>query len=284
MLNLDWATVLFEILNFLVLTALLYNYLFRPVMHNVKERAAEKKRLAQEIAREREAATRLRAELEERLAHADKEAATIIVQAQAQAQAEQEELLQETYAEAERILTRAQADAHRLQKQALAEFHDELLDTILDISGQIINRAAPPDLHDALVQQLNDRIWELGRSEMGRVETIRRSLGERMPTAYVTTARPLSPEQQRLLVRTFSALADHNVSLELTMDPALAVGLRVRLGDMVVDNSMAGQLAQLRQDVAQALRDSIPLASADGADESAAGDDGRDEQGVQGDE
>ncbi len=284
MLNLDWATVLFEILNFLVLTALLYNYLFRPVMHNVKERAAEKKRLAQEIAREREAATRLRAELEERLAHADREAATIIVQAQEQAQVEQEELLQETYAEAERILTRAQADAHRLQKQALAEFHDELLDTILDISGQIINRAAPPDLHDALVQQLNDRIWELGRSEMGRVETIRRSLGERVPTVYVTTARPLSPEQQRLLVRTFSALADHNVSLELTMDPALAVGLRVRLGDMVVDNSISGQLAQLRQDVAQALRDSIPLASADGADESAAGDDGRDEQGVQGDE
>ncbi|HEC33912.1 MAG TPA: hypothetical protein ENI37_04275, partial [Chloroflexi bacterium] len=61
-------------------------------------------------------------------------------------------------------------------------------------------------VHDSLVQQLSDRIWELGRSEMERVETFRRSLGDRAPTAYVTTARPLSPEQQGLLARTFTAL------------------------------------------------------------------------------
>lgn len=259
MLNLDWATIVFEILNFLLLTVLLYRFLFQPVMRNVRERAAEKERLAREMAQDRQAAARARAELEERLARADEEAAAIITRAQQQAEVERTELLQEAYAEAERILARAHTDAHRLQQQAMADFHDELLDAILDISGQVIHRTAPPELHHALVQQLNNRIWELGRSEIQRVETIRRSLGERAPTAFVTTAQPLSPELQGLLVRTFSALADHSVHLELRTDPALAVGLRVRLGDMVVDNSIGGQLAELRQDVAQALRDSIPI-------------------------
>jgi F0F1-type ATP synthase delta subunit len=105
------------------------------------------------------------------------------------------------------------------------------------------------------VQQLSDRIWELGRSEMERVETFRRSLGDRTPTAYVTTARPLSPEQQGLLARTFTALADRHVNLELKTDPALAAGIRVRLGDTIVDHSIAGQLADLRESVSTALKE-----------------------------
>jgi F-type H+-transporting ATPase subunit b len=255
MLNLDFATIAFQVVNFLVLTALLYYLLFRPVTRRVKERRAERERLAREIAREREEVARLRAGLETRLAHAKEEAAAIIVQAQEQAENEQNALLQEAQAEVERILAEAHADAQRLRQQAVDDFHDDLLDSILEISGWLIERTAPTEVHDALVQQLNDRIWELGRSEMERVEAFRRSLGDRAPTAYVTTARPLSPEQQGLLARTFTALADRHVNLELRTDPALAGGIRVRLGDTLVDHSIGGQLAEMRETVSQALKE-----------------------------
>jgi len=46
--------------------------------------------------------------------------------------------------------------------------------------------------------------------------------------------------------RTFTALADRHVNLELRTDPNLAAGLRVRLGDMVVDNSVAGDSQSVR--------------------------------------
>ncbi len=255
MLNLDIWTIAFQIINFLALVGALYYLLFRPVMRNVKERAAEKEQLAHELAQERQEAARLQAELETRLAHTDEEVATIIARAREQAEAERKALLQETQAEVERILVEAHADAHRLRQQAVDESHDDLLDAILEISGWAINRAAPPEVHDTLVQQLSDRIWELGRSEMERVETFRRALGDRTPTAYVTTARPLSPEQQGLLARTFTALADRHVNLELKTDPALAAGLQVRLGDTLVDNSVGGQLAELRETVSRTLKE-----------------------------
>jgi len=255
MLNLDVWTIVFQIINFLVLAAALYYLLFRPVMRGVKERAAEKERLARELAQERDEAARLRAELEARLAHAGEEAAAIAATAQEQAEAERRALLQEAQVEVERILVEAHADARRLQQQAVDESHDDLLDAILEISGWVIGRATPPEVHDALIQQLCDRIWELGRSEMDRVETFRRSLGDRTPTAYVTTARPLSPEQQGLLARTFTALADRHVNLELRTDSTLAAGIRVRLGDTLVDNSIGGQLAEMREAVSQALKE-----------------------------
>ncbi|MDY6875353.1 MAG: F0F1 ATP synthase subunit delta [Chloroflexota bacterium] len=255
MLNLDIWTIVFQIINFLALAAALYYFLFRPVMHNVEKRAAEKEQLARELAQERQDVTRLRAELEARLAHADKEATAITTKARKQAEAERKTLLQETQTEVERILVEAHADAHRLRQQAVDESHNDLLDAILEISGWAVSRTAPPEVHETLVQQLCDRIWELGRSEMERVETFRRALGDRTPTAYVTSASPLSPEQQGLLARTFTALADRHVNLELKTDPSLAAGMQIRLGDMLVDNSIGGQLTELREAVSMALKE-----------------------------
>jgi F-type H+-transporting ATPase subunit b len=257
MLNLDIWTVTFQIINFLALAGLLYYFLFRPVMRSMKARATEKEQMDREIAGNRERAAQSRAELEARLAHAEEEAGAIIASAGEQADSERKALLQEAQAEVERILIEAHADAQRLRGQAVDDFHEELLDAILEISGQVIGQAAPLEVHDALVQQLSDRIWELGRNEMARVEAFRRSLGERAPTAYVTTARPLSPEQQGLLASTFTALADRNVNLDLSTDPELAAGMRVRLGDFVVDNSIGGQLAELREAVSAALKERV---------------------------
>jgi len=255
MLNLSWATIIFQIANFLLLVILLNHFLFQPVMRRVAQRRAEKERLLSELKQEREEAARLRAEWEARLARAEEEAAALIAQAQEKAETERLALLQEAQVEVARILAEAHTDAHQQRRLAIDSFHDELLDAILELSGQLIARTAPPEMHDSLVKQLNDRIWELGRSQMQRVEAFRRSLGNREPTAHVTTARPLSPEQQGLLARTLTALADRHVNLDLRTDPSLAGGLRVRLGDTIVDNSIAGQLAGLREQVSTALKE-----------------------------
>jgi F0F1-type ATP synthase membrane subunit b/b' len=45
MLDLNITTIILEIINFLVLTALLYHFVFRPVIRRVEARAAEKERL-----------------------------------------------------------------------------------------------------------------------------------------------------------------------------------------------------------------------------------------------
>jgi F0F1-type ATP synthase membrane subunit b/b' len=199
----------------------------------------------------------LREELESRLANAEDEAESIVEKAKSQAEVERAELLQEAQAEVERILAEAQTDASRMKRQAIEEFHEELLQGVLDVSGLVIGRVAPEDMHNSMVQQLSDSVWELGRSDMRRVEVLRRSLGERTPTVMARTAKPLSPEQQGQLVRTFSALADRNVNIDLKVEPTLGLGMQVRLGDLVMDNTIAGRLDELRDSVGDALKEEI---------------------------
>jgi F-type H+-transporting ATPase subunit b len=255
MLNLDLATVVFQVVNFAILAALLYWLLFKPMRETIRRRAEERERLMRELERDRQSVAVRRAELDERLSRMDEEAASIIALAQEKAEEERVNLLQQAKEEVEQILVEAQADAFRIRRQAVDTFHTDLVDAIVDVSGIVIDNALPPDVHDSLVRQLSERIWELGRTNIQRVEAFRQSLGAREPTAYVTTARSMTLEQQGLMARTFTALADRHVAMEVQVDPHLVAGIRVRIGDIIVDSSMAGQLDELREQAVDALKE-----------------------------
>lgn len=257
MLSLDLATIIFQIINFVVLAAILNRFLFQPILRQAAQRAAERERLVKELKEERQAVAALRADLEQKQAQLDEEKDKCVALIHEEAEADRAELLKEARAEAERMLVEAQADGYRVRQQAVDDFHEQMVEAILDISAQITGRSAPPAVHDALVQGLSDRIREMGRAEMERVEAVRRSLGDREATAYVASARELSIEQEALLARTLTALADRHVNIELNIAPNLAAGLRVRLGDTVIDNSLAGQLGELREQVSSALREQV---------------------------
>ena len=255
MLDLDPWTIAFQAINFLILLAGLTFLLFRPAMRRVREREAERERVNEQMIQDRQEAERIRHELEGRLASIEEEAGAIVAQAREQAEIERVALLEEAREEADRTLAEAHANVDRLWEQRADDFSANLIDTVLDVCREVIGHVAPAEIHDTMIKELSDRIWEMGRSEMEQVETFRRSLGDREPTAHVVSARQLSPEQQGLLARTFTALADRHVNLELKIDPALVAGSRVRLADILVDHSIAGQLDELRETVAQTLED-----------------------------
>ncbi|HOT92377.1 MAG TPA: F0F1 ATP synthase subunit delta [Anaerolineae bacterium] len=257
MLELDLSTVFWQIVNFLIFAALLYYFLFRPMAQRIKTYAAEKEQLMQELLADREATAALHLEFERRMANIEDEAAMILARAEEQAAADRLALMQEVQTEVERILAEAQMDAYRLKRQAVDEFHEDLLRAVLDVSALTIGRVSPAHLQAALLKQLNDSVWELGRTDMQRVDDLRRSLGARTPVVIARAALPLSPEQQGLLVRTFTALADRNITLDLKVEPALGLGIRVRIGDLVLDNTIAGKLDGLRDEVLAALKERL---------------------------
>lgn len=67
--------------------------------------------------------------------------------------------------------------------------------------------------------------------------------------AVVTAAEPLSPEQEQRLVRVLSRIYQREVSIQVEIDPDVLGGLVVRLGDEVVDGSVAMRLAKASTDL-----------------------------------
>ena len=249
MLQIDPLRILFQAINFLILVFLLYRLLFRPVMKAVQERSAHTQEVMENAEQEREVASTLRGELEERRRHAEIETDEIVAQARQRAEEEHRAILEAARQEAEQLVAVARVQAQRERQQTMSQHYDAMLDVILDISGRLIGRVVPEATHDALISQVSERIYQLGRESMPQVEAFRRSLAGREPDALVTAARALSQEQQGQVARTLIALADRHVNLRIELDPELVAGIKVRMGDLVIENSVQGELARLREAV-----------------------------------
>ncbi|EAX47446.1 ATP synthase F1, delta subunit [Thermosinus carboxydivorans Nor1] len=64
--------------------------------------------------------------------------------------------------------------------------------------------------------------------------------------AQVTTARPLSPEAQQALAAKLSAVTGRNVALKTAVDDSILGGVVVKIGDKLIDGSVARQLNSLK--------------------------------------
>ena len=64
--------------------------------------------------------------------------------------------------------------------------------------------------------------------------------------AYVTAPAPLTEQQERRLAAALARVYGRQVSLQVTVDPALLGGLVVRVNDEVIDGSVVSRLAAIR--------------------------------------
>jgi F-type H+-transporting ATPase subunit delta len=65
--------------------------------------------------------------------------------------------------------------------------------------------------------------------------------------ARVAAAAPLTDEQETRLAQTLSTIFGRSVSVQVELDPDLLGGLVIRVGDEVIDGSVAARLARARQ-------------------------------------
>ncbi len=257
MLDIDLVTILAEILNFLVIAAALYFLLFKPSVERIEKRSRKNEALLSNAKQKEQEAEQKLTQIEDRLSNIDKEIEAQLEEAYKKAQAESEALIEETQKEAEKIIKDAEREAEKRQNLEIEELEQELVDAIMNISAQVLLKTTPDKTHERLIEELNQEIWDMGKSDMPQVRTIRESLSERTPTVNVVSAKELTPDQQRSLVRTLSALADRNVNMEIEIDPKLIAGIRLRMGDLVVENNLAIELEELKQDVFESLEESI---------------------------
>ena len=261
MLEINLATIIFQVVNFLVLFGILYFLLFKRIIERANNRKKELEDIRQQTLANFEKSEDLRKQLEESLDTIHEQVDEYISNAKAELEVDRYQVLEETKKQAEQLIKQAQSNAAVLQTREIEENQDKVLGTIIQIVENIINNSVPDEFHESLVEQINDRVWDMGKKEMRNVDLIRKSLAEREPTLSVVTPRQLTKEQQAAIIRTFSALADKNVKLQITKDQSLISGLRIRLGDYIIDNSVKAKLDSIKENTMDEFREKLQVLS-----------------------
>ena len=218
-----------------------------------EERAIEKAALRAALQRDQLDARQRVEELDERLLNLGEEIERITDEAYVNSQIQQKDLLDATREEAEFIMMEAVNEARKEQEVDIKRLQGDLVETVIRISNDTLREVTPAQVHDQLIEEMTRNIWNMGRTDMRMVQNIRESLEARIPTVEIEVPRELTTEQQMKLINTFNALADKEVDLEVAVKPELVSGIRARVGDIVLDNTIYAHLDSLRDEIGQKL-------------------------------
>lgn len=113
------------------------------------------------------------------------------------------------------------------------------------VHALLADRANPltVDLLEALARNPGTRSFSHGVREL--IEQAARRQDK--VVADVTAAAPLSEDQVTRLTTALGRLYGRGVAVHVEVDPALAGGIRVQVGDEVIDGSVAGRLDAVRR-------------------------------------
>jgi F-type H+-transporting ATPase subunit b len=239
-LGLNLGYLLVQIFNFAIIFIVLRTWVFKPILGLL-----DKRRIS--IAQGLEDA-RIAAEARE---NAEKEARAIINQAQTEASQKVREATERAEVAARDVMTEAEEEAAKARENARAEAQLERDRILADLRGQIsalamaaaqrlIGEALDESRQHALIEEFFSGV------KTGKVVVLEGEIVSGA-AADVTSALPLNPDEQETVKNDILSKIGEKASVTFRVDPTILGGIIVRIGDKVLDGSVAGQLEELRQ-------------------------------------
>jgi F-type H+-transporting ATPase subunit b len=239
-LGLNLGFLLVHIINFAIVYVVLRAWVFGPVTKMLEDR---RNKIAQGLEDARIAA--------DARATAEKAADKIIGDAQLKAN----EIIRETTSRAEALQKEMVAEAKQgIDKQrenALSEVEEERVRLLSEMRGDvsaIAIAAAQKLIGEALDEKRQRTLLAefFSGVKNGRVVVIENQ-SVSGSGAEVTSALPLTSEEQQTVKQDVLSKIGDTASISFRVDPAILGGLVVKIGDRVVDGSVAGQLSNLQR-------------------------------------
>lgn len=249
-MQIDGFTVVAQIINFLVLLALLRAVAYRPILAAVDRREAgisarlraadaEHEAAVAEAGRHREAQGRLAAERQEILRTAEREA-----------EDRRRELTAEAHAEVDRLRAEWLAALERERAVFLEDLRAAVSDELRELVARSLRQLSDVDLEERLIEVFLQRV---------------RQLDDQDRTAF---ARAIDEANGRVIVRTSFGLADAararidpalrdcfggGVDVHYEAEPEIALGIEVAAGDRKIGWSVRNYLDELQERTAGLL-------------------------------
>ncbi len=153
-------TLIFQILNLLLLMVLFKKYLFKPVTEILEKRQAEIEGHYQEAQQAETDAKAMKADYESKMAGARQEADRVIKTATESANAMSASIVEDARTQADQLKRRAQTEIDLERRRAFDEVKGELSGIALDIASQVIEREVNEKDHEAFINEFIKNVGE----------------------------------------------------------------------------------------------------------------------------
>lgn len=237
-INLSFLVV--QIFNFLIVLVVLAGWVYKPITNMLRTR---REKIAQGLEDARiasEARENAEKEAEGVIASAQQEAGKIVREATARAEEAGREIREAAEREATEIRENAVEDAAQQKTQILGELRGQVAVLAIAAAQKVIGEALDDKRQRALIEEFFSGV-KAGKVVLLEGESL---TGAR---AEVTSALPLTEKEEKAVRDEVIGKLGDSATISFRVDPGILGGLVIRVGDKVLDGSVAGRLEGLSQ-------------------------------------
>lgn len=249
-MHIDWFTFGAQIVNFLILVALLKHFLYGPILDAMDRREetitarldeAREKRAAAE--REAEAYRSMQEELEQQRAER-------VAAAEREAEERRQQLIHEARAEVEHLEQEWREALARERASFMRELSERAVDETIAVARRALNDLADARLEEQSFEIFLERLRTLeGEPQQDLAGALRAIDG----AATLRSAFGLSTQQQDRVRTALNAYVEEAPALTTETDEALGFGVELRVGDRKVAWTLDRYLTHLLDSVRERL-------------------------------
>jgi F-type H+-transporting ATPase subunit b len=240
----DWFTVVAQIINFVVLVALLKHFLWARLVKAVDER---EKRIADRLSEAAEKKKEAEQQMEQAAARKlelDQSAVEMLALAQREADQSRNAMIQESREEVRRLEAKWNEDLDRDRTAFLTELRQRAATELLAVTQRALSDLACADVQHCAIEVFLEKLAELDAA------ALRELVGE---TVTVLTAIELPEDTRQRIRKALQERLPAPVSLQFVRAPALAWGIELRGNGRRIGWSATSYMETMEENLKQAL-------------------------------
>lgn len=244
-MQIDWPTVVAQIVNFLVLVYILKRLLYRPIINAMQRR---EQRIAERIheAEEREqAAERETQRYQDKSREFDQKRDQLWSETREEVDRERKQLIDQARQEVEEMRRNWERELEREQDERMKTARKRAADSVVAISRRALADLADKALEQQIVEVFSDRLAELSDEERKKL------VAARAPARVITAFEP--SWDLRSMIE--DAVQEHlgDIELQYECNNELICGIELVINGQKLDWTIANYFEQLEQRIHQAL-------------------------------
>jgi F-type H+-transporting ATPase subunit b len=246
----NWFTVAAQIVNFLILVALLKRFLYGPIVAAMSAREGKIAAQLTEAQQKREAAEQEEAALRQKIREIEEQRQEMLAEAERHADAHKQELFAKARQEVEQIRQKWAASLTRERETFLQNLKQRLAQEVLAISRRALQEMANLDLEQRLTDAFLDHLQLLSPEEQ---TAIRESIQETGGELLLTTAFELSEEIRQKVTARVQEQFGPDLALRFATSEELLAGIELLTSSRKLAWSLGNFLDTLEEDLSQAF-------------------------------
>ncbi len=232
-------TLLFQVINFVILLYILRKILYKPVREIIEKRRGLIAKTVEDAEKTKKEALELKEKNQEELNKVKKLQSQMLEQTREEALKDRNKLLSEAEKDAIKIIEKEKALIDAEKRRIEAELKNKTLEMVFVFASNLLKDISDEELHKAIFRKF---LKENGKfvSDISKIKEKEETVNIDLVTAY-----QLPMDDVKTFQETLESHLAKRVKMNTTIDKTLIAGVRIKAYDMIYDSSLAGQVNAL---------------------------------------